>query len=156
MFHDMAIPGSAAVRQDVFRRGDGFQASPAVDLPAGLTGVLSTSVFEAASSDSQTVMLEALLAVDNPTKVASDTAPCVACHTSTPLLEARAATAGVDVQRLRGAYVTSHDVSVAAGRLPSSGSTLRALGYATQTPVISRRVAHETAQVLTEIEQRFP
>ena len=34
--------------------------------------------------------------------------------------------------------------------------TLRALGYLHNQPMISRRVVHETAQVLDEIAQRFP
>jgi hypothetical protein len=98
-------------------------------------------------------MLEALLAVDHPTKVAPDAAPCIACHTSTPLLEARAP---AGAQHLSGAYVTSHNVNIEAGKTPSTSGRLRALGYFLRTPVISRRVAHETAQVLTEIERRFP
>lgn len=154
MFYDIVIPGSTAVRQDVLLRGVGFAASPNVDLPAGLASVLSTAMFEAASPDAQVAMLEALLTVDHPAKVAPDTAPCVACHTSTLLLDRRSPGG---TQHLRGAYVTSHNVSIDAGRVaPNSGTTLRALGYATRTPVISRRVAHETAQVLTEIELRFP
>jgi hypothetical protein len=152
-FHEIVIPGSSAVQQDVFLRRPGFEASPNVDLPVGLAGVLSPSEFAAASPDAQVTMLEALLAIDHPTTVAPDTTPCVACHTSTLLLDARG---GANVQHLRGAYVTSHNVSIDAGRPPSSGITLRALGYATRTPVISRRVAHETAQVLSEIERRFP
>jgi hypothetical protein len=35
-------------------------------------------------------------------------------------------------------------------------TTLRALGYLRQLPMISQRVVNDTAQTLTEIEQRFP
>lgn len=98
-------------------------------------------------------MVEALAAVDNPLKVAPDMAPCVACHTSTLLFKARGA--GVDPRTLRNAYLTSRDVSIPTSQA-TTVTTLRALGYVGQTPLISRRVAHETAQVLTEIEQRFP
>jgi mono/diheme cytochrome c family protein len=139
----------------VFLRGTGVQTSPIVDLPPGLAGILPTSMFEAATSDAQTKMLEALLAVDHPLKVAPDTAPCVACHTSTPVLDARAP-AGVDVWGIRGAYVSSHNITVETRASPGGAGRVRAFGYIGRTPVISRRVAHETAQVLSEIEQRFP
>jgi hypothetical protein len=153
VFQEMVIPGSAAVQQDVILRGVGYETTPAVDQPAGLAGVLTESVFDAASFDAKTTLVDALLAVDHPLKVAPDTTPCVACHTSTVLLEARAPGEDVQQQQLRGAYVTSHNVSITANR---SLRTTRALGYMIKTPVISRRVAHETAQVLTEIERRFP
>jgi mono/diheme cytochrome c family protein len=143
------------VRQDVFLRGEGFEASPAVNLPVGLTSVLSWSMFNAATPDAQMTMYEALGTINHPLKVAPDTAPCVACHTSSRLLDMRAP--GLDPKDLQSAYVTSYNISIDAGRpSPNSGITLRALGYAGQMPVISRRVAHETAQVLSEIEQRFP
>lgn len=153
-FREIVIPGSAEVRQDVFARGDSFEARPSVDLPAGLAGVLSAAAFSAASREEETVMLEALLAVDHPLRVAPDTAPCVACHTSTSMFDLR--TAGVPAPHLRGGYVSSQNVAIDAGKLPVRGRTLRALGYLADTPIISRRVAHETAQVLSEIEQRFP
>lgn len=154
VFHSIVVPGSTHVQQDLFARGLGFEATPQIDLPSGLTGIMTPSMFEAASRETQTAMLEALLAVDHPLKVAPDTAPCAACHTSTTLLDSREA--AVDVLPLRGGYVSSYDLSINTGMTPRERGSVRALGYSRDRLFISRRVIHETAQVLTEIERRFP
>lgn len=62
---------------------------------------------------------------------------------------------GVDLATVAGRYETPYDtrVDTIAGRDPR---VVRALGWATGMPAISRRVAHDTAQVLTELEHRFP
>jgi hypothetical protein len=67
----------------------------------------------------------------------------------------RICTSGIDPKTLSGGYTTPYNVSIDADTLLISKRTLRALGYVRQTPMISVRVANETAQVLTEIEQRF-
>lgn len=156
-FHDIVIPGSEAVQQEVILRGLGFEATPSVNLPTGFDIVLSQSVFQELPPDAQLAGLTALVATDHPLKVAPGTAPCVSCHTATLLFKDRVNPAAPAVQEiLRSDYVTTYDVSLGTGGPLFSGRTLRALGYLFQTPVISRRVAHETAQVLTEIAQRFP
>lgn len=152
-FGDSVIPGSTTVRQEVFLRDQGFAVQPSVDLPAGMAGVVSSTTFSLESIAERDAMVEALVASEHPLKVALDTAPCVACHVSTQLLAVRAPQ--LEPPRLPGAYVTSHNVTVDADP-QKFGFSLRALGYDGQMPVISRRVAHETAQVLTEIERMFP
>lgn len=85
---NMAIPGSSAAT------------------PTGLAGVLAQQTFEAADSAQQAMMLEVLLAADNPEQHAPGTVPCIACHASTVLLEGRSMAAGIDPLSLRGGYVT--------------------------------------------------
>ncbi|HEX6245678.1 MAG TPA: hypothetical protein VFZ61_32360 [Polyangiales bacterium] len=156
-FRELAIPGSAAVQQDVFARGAGFEGVPAVDLPAGFSTILRETGFQEAAPEAQVAGLQALVDTEHPLKVAPGTAPCITCHTSTPLYQLRINPFALPVQEvLRSAYVTPFDVSIDMGKPPSRGRSVRGLGYVLQTPVISRRVAHETAQVLTEIAQRFP
>ena len=80
---------------------------------------------------------------------------CVGCHVSTVVTAARA-TAAIDPLTLPGRYTSKFDLSTAGGKSAETQTTLRALGYLRQLPMISQRVVNDTAQTLTEIEQRFP
>jgi hypothetical protein len=82
--------------------------------------------------------------------------PCVACQVSTIVMSARAASTAIDPIGLPGRYTSKFDLSVAGGKSRQTDRTIRALGYLTQTPMISQRVVNDTAQALTEIETRFP
>ena len=97
-----------------------------------------------------------LAAVDNPLSNTAETAPCVSCHVSTVVMSMRAASAAIDPLTLPGRYTSTFDLSIAGGQSAQTFSTLRALGYLRTQPMISQRVANDTAQVLTEIEARYP
>jgi hypothetical protein len=74
---------------------------------------------------------------------------------ATFLTARRAATTGVNPAALAGRYTSPYDLTVdtIAARDPR---VLRALGWAASLPAISQRVANDTAQVLDEVERRFP
>ena len=67
----------------------------------------------------------------------------------------RTATFGIDPATLPGRYTSKFDLSTAGGTSSVSRAT-RALGYVGRQPMISRRVVNDTAQTLTELEQRYP
>ena len=61
-----------------------------------------------------------------------------------------------DPPALPGRYTSQFDLSISSGQSAQTMSTLRAPGYLRTQPMISQRVVNETAQVLTEIEARYP
>ena len=63
--------------------------------------------------------------------------------------------ASIDPLTLPGRYTSKFDLSTAGGA-STTRSVTRALGYIEMTPLISQRVVNETAQALSEIEQRYP
>lgn len=157
-FVAMTIGGGAPeTTQDITLFGTAsYTATPATDTPVGLFGALSSTTFESTTADRQRAYLEVLAAVDNPLVHGPDTVSCIACHASTVATTARAKTAGVDATTVRGRYTSSVDTSIAAGKSPTTERTVRALGWLGRDAMISQRVANDTAQVLREIEQRFP
>lgn len=152
-FHEIPIPGSTSDTQYVALLGTAaYDVQPGTNTPAGLAAAL-----RAADDPSEGASRDALLAVENPLLTGTDTVSCVACHTSTVLFAGLVERSGGAVERLQGGYTSSYDLSIDAGVLPRHPRTLRALGYTTfaKEPLISTRVVNETAQVLSEIEQRF-
>jgi hypothetical protein len=100
--------------------------------------------------------MAALAAVENPLTHTAETVACVACHVSTVVTAARAASTGIDPMTLPGRYTSKFDLSISGGKSAESPRTIRALGYLALLPMISQRVVNDTAQTLAEIEQRFP
>jgi hypothetical protein len=135
--------------------GSGFEVITVTDTPAGLQGAISMTMWVAADAAKKRDYLAVLAAVENPLTHTAETVACVGCHVSTHLLPSLAASLGVDPLAVPGRYTSRFDLSTAAGILTQTDGTIRALGYAGRGTLISQRVANETAQVLTEIEQRF-
>jgi hypothetical protein len=156
-FVDMTIAGGAETLESVISNGgSGFDVMPATDTPPGLQLAISTSQWFGADATKQRDALATLVAVENPLTHTAMTVACVGCHVSTFLAPSRAASLGVDPLAVPGRYTSKFDLSTAGGQLVQTDSTIRALGYAGSRTLISQRVANETAQTLTEIEQRFP
>jgi hypothetical protein len=151
------IPGVMSTGQEVLLfGGDSYLVTPLADVPVGLYRSVMETSFRNSSTDEQLESLRALVAVDNPLLHTSGTVQCVSCHLSTTLITPRAADAGVDVSTLPGFYrVTDFDPAT-LGNQSARTRTLRALGYFGDTPLVSQRVVNETANVLSELEQRFP
>jgi hypothetical protein len=68
----------------------------------------------------------------------------------------RTANGAIDPLTLPARYTSTFDLSIAGGESAQTRFTIRALGYLRKVPMISQRVANDTAQTLTEIERRFP
>lgn len=154
-FEDMLIEGTSETTQQVMLVSESFfQVTPVSDTPEGLALALDFSGFNAASESERTAALEALVAIDNPLTSAPDRVACVGCHTSTVSLAARSTEMGLDPEALAGRYVTSFDVSIDAGESATLDRTLRALGWLGTVPLISQRVANDTALVLDDLARR--
>ena len=156
-FIDMPIVGGSEVTETVFTSGSAsFDVQPTTDTPPGLLGAIVYSRFNAADIDTQRASLAVLTAVDNPLTHTAETVPCVACHVSTLVLQTRAASRAIDPQTLPGRYTSTFDLSTSGGKAGETQTVIRALGYRNDVTLISQRVVNETAQVLAEIEARFP
>lgn len=155
-FVDIAPVGTTETSESVFlASGTSYDVTPSMGLPAELLAVISKSTFDAADLAKQREYLAALAAFDNPLTHTAETVACVACHVSTVVTSARAASAGVDPLSIPGRYTSKVDLSTAGGESAQTPNTLRALGYLGQRPMISQRVVNETAQTLAEIEARY-
>jgi hypothetical protein len=159
-FEDMVIPGIGVGQQRTILIGAAaaitYDTMPIADAPPGFGTAIYAEQFAAASPAERTVALEALVAADNPMIHAANSVQCIACHTATFLTEQRSAAAGVDPLAIAGRYTSDYPLATTGGTSATSERSLRALGYLFGEPMISQRVVNDTAQVLTEIEARFP
>ncbi|MBX3191912.1 MAG: hypothetical protein KF819_33285 [Labilithrix sp.] len=156
-FVDMKIFGSDATDESVILNGDpAYEVTPATDAPPGLAGALSKAAFDGATDAQKRAYLAALAAIDNPMTHSAETVACVGCHASTVIMHARASGMFLDPLSVPGRYTSKWDLSIAGGESRDAAQTLRALGYLGTTPMISQRVVNDTAQVLAEIEARYP
>lgn len=142
-------------QQTLLFSGTSFTAAPLADEPVGFKLVMSDSDFNAATPEKQREALESLVASDNPTLHTADTVQCVTCHVSTTLLDARAASAGIDAGTLQGRYTSTFDLTP-LGDPAMRILTMRALGWLRNKPLVAARTVHETANVIEEMEARFP
>jgi hypothetical protein len=156
-FIDMTIVGTTALSELVTLVGNpGYNVMPITDTPSGLLGAITQTMFDAADSAKKRGVLAALAAVDNPLSHTAETVPCVACHVSTVVMKARADSTAIDPLTLPDHYTSKFDLGIAGGQSAQTPATIRALGYLAKQPMISQRVVNDTAQTLTEIEQRYP
>ncbi len=154
VFVDITIVGSTAISESVFL-GASYDVKPVVDAPAGLLGAITKNMFDAADLTKKREYLAALVAVENPLSHTAETVACVACHVSTIVMSERTANSAIDPATLPGRYTSKFDLSTAGG-MSAVSRAIRALGYVGRLPLISQRVVNDTAQTLTELEQRYP
>ena len=156
-FADIKIVGTTEISQVVTLTGSpGFNVIPMTDSPSGFQTAMTQTLFDMADATRKRELLGALAAADNPLGHTAETVPCVACHVSTVVMAARAASAAIDPQTLSARYTSTFDLSIAGGQSAQTQTTIRALGYLRKVPMISQRVVNDTAQTLAEIERRFP
>ena len=112
------------------------------------------ALFARATPAERMAALEALAEIQNPLMHDANETQCVGCHVATFLTARRASSLGID-PTIAGRYTSGYNTTVEsiASEDPRS---LRGFGWAAKFPAISQRVANDTAQVLFEVEQRFP
>src|SRR5262249_9257492 len=153
----IAIPGTGATEQTILLAGGDtiYTPAPLVDAPQGFALAINGALFGAATAGERMRALEALAGIQNPARHDAGDVQCVSCHVATFLTARRAQLAGVDPAALAGAYASPYATAVdsIAGR---DDRVLRGIGWASRFPAISQRVANDTAQVLADLERRFP
>jgi len=155
---DLQIAGVASTEQDISVSGDGssYQVAPLADAPVGFATTLDAAAFAAAAPGDQRGALDALAAVDNPLLNTQATVQCVSCHVSTYLGNHRASAADIELSGLPDAFHSSHNTRLLEGRATTQPRSLHALSWNDRDIEISQRAVNETANVLDEIERRFP
>ncbi|MBL8924073.1 MAG: hypothetical protein JNJ54_34770 [Myxococcaceae bacterium] len=133
-----------------------FRTMPQADNPVGFARAMSASAFSMATPSQQRQALEAMAATDNPKLNTADTVQCVSCHVTTTVMMDRATTAGVDVASLTSRYLNTDFDMTPLGDPGVRFRTLRALGWFRRSPLVAQRTVNETANVLAELEVRYP
>ena len=156
-FAAMAIPSIDAAEQSMQVAGGDtiYLADRLADQPSGFALATNGARFAAAPPGDRVAALEALAAIQNPALHDTNDTQCIACHVASFLTARRAATSGIDLASLAGRFTSARNLvtqSIAA----TDPRVVRAFGWVAKFPAISQRVANDTAQVLSEIEARFP
>jgi hypothetical protein len=156
-FVPISIPGVDAGAQTITIVGNAFAeyaVTPLADSPAGFANGSELESFGAAGPAGQQQALGALAQVLNPLATGISTLQCASCHLATQVAQVESSDLGVAEGSIPGWYTSTFPLTATLG----TGFNFHMLGYdpVTQGPVVSQRVANETAQVLTEIEQQFP
>lgn len=143
-------------QQALLFSGSSFTAMPIADAPPGFLRAMNESDFRVATPAQQREALESLAASDNPKLHTANTVQCVTCHVATTILGPRAADAGIALDSLTGRYKAPQFDLTPLGDPGARILTLRALGWLRNKPLVSARVIHESANVIEEMESRFP
>ncbi|HEY0484101.1 MAG TPA: hypothetical protein VGD37_41565 [Kofleriaceae bacterium] len=153
----MVIPGIASTQQTVQLAGGDtvYRAAPMADFPSGFALATNGPRFRAATSGQRWSSLAALTELQNPTLHDTTDTQCIGCHLATFLTARRAAASGIQPSTLPGWFASPRAQSVHT-LADADPRVVRAFGWAGNVPAISQRVANDTAQVLSEIEARFP
>ena len=134
----------------------GYDVMPITDTPAGLRTALTQFMFDGADTTKKRESLAALAAVENPLSHTAETVACVGCHVSTVVTSRARDRRARSPDAPRALHVEVR--SLHGGRASRRRRRRRSArsGTSRQLPMISQRVVNDTAQTLTEIEQRFP
>jgi len=133
-----------------------YSTTPVADKPAGFATAIDSAAFGAASPAARMQALEAMAAIQNPMLHTAETVQCIGCHVTTFLTARRAVVAGVDPTAVTNRFISQRFDLSTTGKSTTNDRSLRAFGYLFSEPMISQRVVNDTAQVLVEIDARFP
>lgn len=147
------------VKQTVLLAGGNvvYDSKPVADAPRGFTLALNGANWANASAAEQLQSLRALTEIQNPLLHDTGNTQCMGCHVAAHLTAIRAASAGVDPLTLSGRFTSSYNTAVPADDLVlRDPRVVRNFGWAGTFPIVSQRVANDTAEVLAEIATRSP
>src|SRR5690349_20197032 len=95
-FVDITVVGTTDVAESVGLSGSSsYDVMPIADTPVGLRVALNQVLFDREDASTKRDDLAVLAAVDNPLAHTAETVPCVACHVSTVVMNARAQSASI-------------------------------------------------------------
>jgi hypothetical protein len=153
----LAIPGVAAPQQSLQLAGGDtvYRTEPVADAPAGFALAINGPAFAAATLAQRLGALEALTAIQNPLIHDTIDTQCIACHVASYLTARRATSIGVVPAAIAGRFASPNPVATRS-IADADPRVVRGFGWAASEPAISQRVVNDTAQVLAEIEARFP
>ncbi|HEY4239505.1 MAG TPA: hypothetical protein VGM88_06800 [Kofleriaceae bacterium] len=155
-FQQLLIPTIRSYQQTTLvAAGDTiYTPSKAADFPSGFLLALNGVLFDTATPDEQERALESVVAVQNPKLHDTVDTQCIGCHLANHLTLQRASKLSVDPTTVTGWFKSTFPT--AASGIGTDPRIVRAFGWASSTPIVSQRVANETALVLANIAARYP
>jgi len=158
-FEPMLIPEVEAYQQTA-QVADGdivYQTPPqgVADTPVGFALAIDGVEWKTATAANQMLGLDALAQVLNPTLNDAVNTQCLSCHVATYMTTYRAGELSVDPSTLPSWYHTPRNVDV--GALGNTDARqIRNFGYVASNPIVSQRVANDTAHALDDVDALFP
>jgi hypothetical protein len=134
-----------------------YQLTPLANVPAGFGDALAIPPYPDAGAAGQAGLV-AGAQVLNPLLTGINSVQCGGCHTADYVEYANAQTDGTLETAIPGWYTSSYPLGLNFQNESQFQGNLRMFGYVSlfNYPSVSQRTINETAQVLTEIEQRYP
>jgi hypothetical protein len=158
-FTTISIPNINATSQTVAEvdQSTYYQLSPFADAPSGFGAALTISAYPG-GGPAGAPRLAAGAQVLNPLVTGINSVQCAGCHTVDYVEEANANNDGVSETAIPGWYSSSYPLGLNFQNQSQFRGNLRMFGYISlfNAPSVSQRTVNETAQVLTEIERRYP
>ncbi len=130
-----------------------FHVRPLADSPRGIATSLAGSTFAESTVAEQRQAVRALVEVMNPMLRDTPNTQCMACHIATHLAVRRADSAGIDLRTLPEWFTSTRNTHI-EGLVLDDPRVVRAFGWAGTFPIVSQRVANDTAVVLDDIAAR--
>jgi hypothetical protein len=157
-FNETPIPEVGIVQQSIqLTDGDTtYETGPGdlADAPVGIALAMQGANFGTATPANRMLAGDALAQVLNPTLNDAVNTQCITCHVSNYLSVYRSQELGVAPTALPSWYQSTRNI---ATKLDVNESTqIRNLGYVDALPVISQRVANDTAHALDDVDRLFP
>jgi hypothetical protein len=156
-FTQSPIPTIPAAEQSTLVAGGDvvYNSNPVADRPHGFAMAINGATFDAATPADQRTALEALVSVQNPLVHGAADTQCMACHVSANLTVRRAQLLGVDPATVTGAFTSTRPIT-ADSVASHDPRIVRVFGWVAVQPAIAPAVANATAEVLDEIDARYP
>ncbi|HTR54914.1 MAG TPA: hypothetical protein VMJ10_29710 [Kofleriaceae bacterium] len=154
----ITIPGlyPADLQNALIAGGDiTYLITPMADTPVGFALAVDGQDFGSATPTQQLGALAAIVQTENPLLHDNVDTQCAACHVAEYTGTYRANELATSLSALPGFYQTTRNVAVQS-IADTDSRVIRAFGWIASQPVITRRVANATAEVLDEIDARFP
>jgi hypothetical protein len=150
---DLGQSNQQVIRRDV-SDGYDYEVNPLSSFAEVERPLLTTAAAEAATDEERAAAFQSLLRTENPNLFTPDDLSCTGCHLATFVLEETRARFGLeDASFADDVYDSELDLSVRGGA-KTTASSLRAFGYFKRDAMISQRVVHESAGVVSRLRAR--
>lgn len=135
-----------------------FELTPVGIAPENGSALFTTAAADAATEEARAAAFASFLRVENPTIYTPDDLPCAGCHMSAFITADARRRFGLSNADFEGdAFTTDTDIDLSLrGGAETQPSSLRALGYFDREPMLAQRLVNSTADVLKDIETRWP
>jgi hypothetical protein len=158
-FTETPIPEVGIVQQSIqLTDGDTtYETGPGdlADTPIGIALAMQGANFGTATQANRMLAGDALAQVLNPTLNDAVNTQCITCHVANYLGVYRSQELGVDPTALPSWYQSTRNIATMKFDV-NEPDAIRNFGYVDALPVISQRIANDTAHALDDVDRLFP